>query len=178
MNLTIRGDKVKVTPAIKEYIETKMTKLDRYFEVPEEISASIIIRVRGLEQIVEVTVPTKKYTLRAEESHNDLYAGVDLVLDKLERQIRKNKTKLKKTKKSSEPIAEIFAYNAIDEEESPETKIVKRKEIETKPMDEEEAILQMELLNHDFFVFKNIDEECMSLVYKRKDGQYGIINIK
>ena len=141
----------------------------------KSIKASVIIRVKNNEQIIEVTVPTSKFTLRAEEKHADLYAAIDLVVDKLERQIRKNKTKLTNKYKN---IIQVELPVLEDEEEEEELKVVKRKNIDTKPMDEEEAILQMELLNHDFFVFKNVDEECVSVMYKRRDGNYGIINVK
>lgn len=174
MELHIRGDKLVVTKAIKDYITEKMGKLDRYFENASKIKASAIIRVNNEEQIIEVTVPTSKFTLRAEEKHNDLYAAIDLVADKLERQIRKNKTKLNNKYKN------IMQFDISEDTEVEEdtSKIIKRKNITTKPMDEEEAVLQMELLNHDFFVFKNVDEECVSVIYKRKDNDYGIINVK
>jgi len=176
MELNIRGDKVSVTKSIKEYITEKIGKLDKYFESGKNISATVIIRVRNGEQIIEVTVPTNKFTLRAEEKNGDLYAAIDLVVDKLERQIRKNKTKLNNKYKTF--IDLDINTDVIEDEESEEVKIVKRKNIDSKPMDEEEAGLQMELLNHDFFVFKNIDEECVSVLYKRKDNNYGIINVK
>lgn len=173
MELNIRGDKLVVTKAIKDYITDKLEKLDKYFENASKIKANVIIRVKNDEQIIEVTVPTSKFTLRAEEKHNDLYAAIDLVVDKLERQIRKNKTKLNNKYKN----IMIVDLN-MEEVEEDNNKIIKRKNIITKPMDEEEAILQMELLNHDFFVFKNVDEECVSVVYKRRDKDYGIINVK
>lgn len=175
MELNIRGDKIAVTKSIKDYITEKMERLNKYFEGAKNIKASVIIRVKNNEQIIEVTVPTSKFTLRAEEKHSDLYAAIDLVMDKLERQIRKNKTKLNDKYKN---IIQLDLSIPDDEEEEEEQKIVKRKNIDTKPMDEEEAILQMELLNHDFFVFKNVDEECVSVMYKRRDGNYGIINVK
>ena len=175
MELNIRGDKIAVKKAIKDYITEKLEKLDKYFEDVKNIKASVIIRVKNNEQIIEVTVPTSKFTLRAEEKHADLYAAIDLVVDKLERQIRKNKTKLTNKYKN---IIQVELPVLEDEEEEEELKVVKRKNIDTKPMDEEEAILQMELLNHDFFVFKNVDEECVSVMYKRRDGNYGIINVK
>ncbi len=177
MKLNIRGDKISVTKSIKEYITEKLSKLDKYFENPKNIDCKVIIRVKNLDQIVEVTVPTSKFTLRAEERHSDLYAAIDLVVDKLERQIRKNKTKLGNKYKNVSDIEMNFDFE-VDEEETEESKIVKRKNIDMKPMDEEEALLQIDLLNHDFFVFKNIDEECVSVIYKRKDGSYGIINVK
>lgn len=175
MQILIRGDKIKVTEAIKAHIEDKISKLNKYFDTPEDIKASALIRVKDKNQIIEVTIPTKKFTLRAEEKHEDLYAAVDLVVDKLERQIRKNKTRINDRYKKEEHVEFIFNFDEPDENKD---KVIKRKNIEIMPMDEEEAILQMELLDHDFFVFKNIDEECISILYKRKDGNYGIINTK
>ena len=115
--------------------------------------------------------------MRAEEKHVDLYAAVDLVVDKLERQIRKNKTRLNNKYKNIVQL-DINTDFEVAENEEDIIRVIKRKNITTKPMDEEEAILQMELLNHDFFVFKNVDEECVSVMYKRRDGDYGIINVK
>jgi putative sigma-54 modulation protein len=179
MKLNIRGEKVTVTPAMKTYITEKLSKMDKYFENPEDINANVLVRIKGLEQIIEVTALTKRFTLRAEESNEDFYAAVDLVVAKLERQIRKNKERLNNKYKNVEKLEFNFSYDEEpDEEETNSSTIVKRKNISMKPMDEEEAMLQIELLNHDFFVFKNIDEECVSVLYKRKDGNYGIINMK
>ena len=179
MKLNIRGDKVTVTSAMKECLEENLEKLNKYFENPEDIEANVLVKVRGLEQIIEVTALTKRFTLRAEESNENFYAAVDLVVAKLERQIRKNKDRLNKKYKNVEKLEFNFDYDSKeDTEEENESSIVKRKDISMKPMDEEEAMLQIELLNHDFFVFKNIDEECVSVLYKRKDGNYGIINMK
>lgn len=177
MKINIHGDKIKVTASIKDYVNEKLAKLDKYFENPDEIKSSVIIRVKNDLQTIEVTVPTSKFTIRAEESHPDLYAAIDLITDKLERMIRKNKTRFAKQYKSVPEFEMNLDYEDEVEEEIVD-KIVKRKNIETKPMGEEEAILQMDLLNHDFFAFKNIDEECVSVLYLRKDGKYGIINVK
>ena len=174
MNISIRGDKLEVTSAIKDYVKEKLAKLDKYFEEANKIDASVLIKAKNGDQIIEVTIPTNKYTLRAEEKNADLYAAIDLVVDVLERQIRKNKTRLNRYKSDET----VFAYFEEEEIEVPQNEIIKRKTIENKPMGEEEAILQMELLGHDFFVFKNVDEECTSVLYKRKDGNYGIINTK
>ena len=175
MRLNIRGDKLLVTDAINDYIEEKIKKLEKYFD-NNDIEAKIIIRVANNKEIIEVTIPTRKYTLRAEESNDDLYAAIDLVADKLERQIRKNKTKLNDRYKKDNIVD--FNFDMIEDDTEEDNSIVKRKTIEVKPMDEEEAILQMELLNHDFFMFKNIDQDCISVLYKRKDGKFGIINSK
>ena len=176
MKISIRGDKLEVTKAIKEYIESKLSKLDKYFDQPENINCHVLIKARNNEQSVEVTVPTSRFTLRAEEKHVDLYAAVDLIIDKLERMIRKNKTRLNKHYKEVNNFEMVLDFEVPEEEE--EEKIVKRKNIDSKPMDEEEALMQMELSDHDFFAFKNTDEECVSVLYKRKDGSYGILNVK
>lgn len=177
MKFIIRGQKLEVTESIKSYIEEKIGKLDKYFENPEELTATVVVRVRGKEQIVEVTVPSKKVILRAEESNEDLYASIDLVSDKLERQIRKNKTKIH-SKKSKANYESFIVDFEVEKEEENENLIVKRKELDTKPMSEEEAVLQMELVGHPFFIFKNATTDNISVVYKRKDGNYGIIDTK
>ena len=172
MKYNIRGDKMVITDAIKDYAETKLGKLDKYFK-EDGVTANVLARVRGNSQIVEVTIPTSKFILRSEEENEDLYAAIDLVTDKLERQIRKNKTRLNRNIK--ENIKEFnFDYEISDDEEGKE-KVVKRKNIEMKPMDEEEAILEMELLGHNFFVYKDMDTNKVCVVYKRKDGDYGLI---
>ncbi len=176
MKLNIRGDKVTVTKSIKDYITEKVSKLDRYFE-SKNVEGKVIIRVRNNEQIIEVTIPTSRFTLRAEEHHQDLYAAIDLVADKLEKQIRRNKNRLNNKYKNLDKFEMNFDFE-VAEDEIDDVKIIKRKDVEMKPMDEEEAIIQMELLNHDFFVFKNIDEECVSVLYRRKDDKLGIINVK
>lgn len=177
MEITFRGDKITVTSAIKDYVNDKMKRLDKYFDKPDEIKANALIKVKNRLQTIEVTVPTSRFTLRAEVSHEDLYAAIDLVIDVLERQIRKNKTRLNNRYKDALETDFNLDYE-IEEAEEDTNKIVKRKNVEMKPMDEEEALLQLNLLDHDFFVFKNIDEECVSVIYKRKDDNFGIINVK
>lgn len=175
MKFNIRGNKVEVTDAIKSYIETKIGKLDKYFENPEEVTANVVVRVRGTEQIVEVTIPAKKMILRGEENHKDLYAAIDLVTDKLERQIRKNKTRMYHKNNKANMIDFIVDFEIENDENIEEETIVKRKQIEMKPMSEEEAILQMELLGHQFFIFNEVNTGATCVLYKRKDGNYGII---
>ena len=175
MKYNIHGDKMVVTEAIKDYTENKLGRLEKYFK-DDDITANIITRVRGNAQIVEVTIPTSKFILRSEEENDDLYAAIDLVTDKLERQIRKNKTRLNRSTKES--VKEFNFDFDIKEEETAKEKIVKRKDIEMKPMDEEEAILEMELLGHNFFVYKDMDTNRLCVLYKRKDGDYGLIETK
>lgn len=175
MKISIRGEKVNATKSMKDYITEKLSRLDKYFDNPKDINCKVLVKIKNQEQSIEVTVPTNKFTLRAEERHQDFYAACDLVVDKLEGQIRKNKSRMGKKYRDVPRFEFSFLdYDDVEEEEQ----IVKRKEMEMKPMDEEEALIQIELLNHDFFVFKNIDEDCVSVLYKRKDGSYGIINVK
>ena len=175
MKFTIRGKKLKVTDALKSYIEEKIGRLDKYFENPDNISANVLIRLSGNNQVVEVTINTHGLILRGEESNKDLYASIDLVTDKIERQIRKNKTKIHK-KTSKETIRDFREFETEEVEDNKD--VVKRKTIDMKPMSEEEAILQMNLIDHDFFVYKDADTNNVNVVYKRKDGDYGVIETK
>ena len=173
MDIIIRGSKLEITEAMESYAKEKISRLEKYLENSDDTHATILVKIHGHLHIVEVTIPLKNFILRAEESKDDFYAAIDTVTDKLERQIRKNKTRIA-AKKNKE--VKDFAYDYIQSiEEESEEKIVKRKKIEVKPMDEEEAILQMELLGHDFYMFKNIETNKMSVVYKRKHGDYGVI---
>ena len=177
MEYRISGKKFKITNDIKEYVETKLSKLDKYFENPETIAATVMIRPDGVNQVVEVTIPAKRVILRAEESNKDPFAAIDLVLDKLERQIRKNKTRMSK-KANKDKVVGIVTDFEVEKEEKDTTKIVKRKAIELKPMSEDEAILQMNLIDHTFFLFRNSKNGEVEVVYKRKDGNYGLIKEK
>lgn len=175
MKYNIRGDKMDVTEAIGNYVENKLDRLNKYFQ-EDDVLANVLLRVRGKSQIIEVTIPTDKFILRSEEEHDDLYAAIDLVTDKLERQIRKNKTRLSKQNLENNLKTFNFDYEMLDNEESNEDEVVvRRKKIEMKPMDEEEAILEMNLLGHEFFVYKDMDTDKVCVLYKRKDGNYGLI---
>lgn len=173
MRYNIRGEKVEITNSIKSYIEDKIGKLDKYFENANDILANVVIKVRGKEQKIEIMVPAMNYTLRSEESNDDLYAAIDLTVDKLERQIRKHKTKL--NSKIKKNIIKNFDIDLEDDLEDENSKIIKRKKVDMKPMNEEEAILQMNMLGHSFFVFKNSSNNLICVLYLRKDGSYGII---
>ena len=178
MKYNIRGDKLEVTNAINNYVESKLDRLNKYFK-EDNILANVLLRVRGNSQIIEVTIPTDKFILRSEEEDKDLYAAIDLVTDKLERQIRKNKTRLNR-QNSDNTLKEFnFDYETLEEEETSEDEvIVKRKKLEMKPMDEEEAILEMNLLGHEFFVYKDMNTDSVNVLYRRKDGNYGLIETK
>ena len=163
MKYNIRGDKILVTDAIKDYITEKIDKLNKYFDEPDEITANILIKVKGYNQTIEVTIPTTSFTIRNEESAEDLYAAIDSVVDK---------TKINKISKNALKKLNLMYQ---EEEKEEDTKIVRRKTLNTKPMSEEEAILQMEMLGHDFFIFKDSNTSNISILYKRKDNNYGVI---
>ena len=176
MEIMIHGDKLKITSAMKEYIEEKLGKLDKYLEKGNHYRANIIVKVKNHEQRVEITIPLKSFILRSEETQQDFYAAVDVATDKLERQIRKNKTKLMARQEKTN-YGFDFSDLSIEEEEDTEqeNKIKKRKKVEVKPMNEEEAILQMELIGHQFYMYKDSETGKPAVVYKRNDGNYGTI---
>ncbi len=173
MKYNIRGNKITVTDAINDYIKSKLSKLEKYLDDNDEVEAKAIISTKGKDQKVEVTIWSGKYNIRAEETNIDLYSAIDLVVDKIERQLKKYKGKLTSRKSNKDEFVPVMEVDEIIEE--PEEAIVRRKEVFLKPTDEEEAITQMELLGHSFFIFKNIDTGKINVVYKRKDGDYGII---
>ncbi|MDD2518629.1 MAG: ribosome-associated translation inhibitor RaiA [Bacilli bacterium] len=175
MKFNIRGNKVKITEAINDYIENKIGRLGRYLENSDNVTANVVVKIRGVEQIVEVTIHLNKVILRAEVEDKNLYAAIDLVSEKLERQIRKNKTRMNKkaNRDNVKGLVTNFEINKDDEKE--ENKVVKRKTVEMKPMSEEEAIFQMNLIDHDFFVYLDEKSDRICIVYKRKDNNYGII---
>src|SRR5699024_7533043 len=172
MKYNIRGENVEVTGAIKAYIEKKIGKLERYFETTPSSEVNVNLSVYNEEQKIEVTIPMTNLLLRAEEKHTDLYAAIDLVVDKLERQIRKYKTKInRKTRQKGAP-KHIFAEmesNSLTRDEAEEDdaiEIVRTKRFNLKPMDSEEAILQMDMLGHTFFVFNNAESGDTNVVYR------------
>lgn len=168
MKYTIRGQKLEVTDSIRDYAISKIDKMEKYFENPDEVSVKVVFSIRGREQKVEITINSINFDLRSEVSHSDMYAAIDLAVDKLEQQMRKFKSKL-----MSKERVEIVYDDIIDDDDLEE--VVKRKKVYLKPMDEEEAIMQMELLGHTFFVFKDIKTEKVNVLYKRLDGAYGVI---
>jgi len=170
MEVIIRGNKIEITDSMKEYVKEKLAKLEKYSI--DDMKATVLVKIRNYTQKVEVTIPLKTLILRAEEEASDFYSAVDLVVNKLERQIRKNKTKLQKKEKTG--IKELNMEEILD---IPEDDIIdiKRKKIEIKPMNLDEAILQMELLGHNFYMYRDSDLDSVTLVYKRKSGGYGVI---
>ena len=175
MEIIIRGDKLKITDSMHNYIEEKLRKLEKYLKNSDEIRANVIVKVKNHEQRVEITIPLKTYIVRAEETKDDFYAAVDKALDTLERQIRKNKTRMMSKQVKTNFDFDISKIEQEIEKEQEEKKILKRKTVEVKPMNEEEAILQMELLGHEFYMYKDSESGKSAVVYKRKDGNYGVI---
>ncbi|MDQ0214906.1 ribosomal subunit interface protein [Oikeobacillus pervagus] len=178
MNYNIRGENIVVTPAIREYVEKKIGKLERYFNETPNANVHVNLKVyTDKTSKVEVTIPLPNLVLRAEERHEDMYAGIDLIVDKLERQIRKHKTKVNRKFREQGSTKELFATvnGAAAEEEETELPVVRTKQFDLKPMDSEEAILQMNLLGHNFFIYTDADSNNTNIVYKRKDGKYGLI---
>jgi putative sigma-54 modulation protein len=177
MNYNIRGENIEVTPAIREYVEKKVAKLERYFTESPNANVNVNLKVyQDKKSKVEITIPMKDLVLRAEELHEDMYAAIDLITDKLERQIRKHKTKVNRKfreKDSLKDFAPIFTEVEVEDEEDLE--VVRTKSFDLKPMDSEEAILQMNMLGHSFYVFTNAETNQTNVVYKRNDGRYGLI---
>ncbi|MGL5382876.1 MAG: ribosome hibernation-promoting factor, HPF/YfiA family [Culicoidibacterales bacterium] len=184
MKLNIRGQNVEVTPAIETYVTEKFSRLDRFFETPEEVETKILFKIYDHMQRIEATVFANRFILRIDEKQSDLYAAIDVAVDKLERQIRKHRGRIVKTMKHKPHnhhgvkggFIEVEDADYVDDvyTEAAEA-IVKTKRVELRPMDVEEAILQMELLGHDFFVYRDLDVSKVCVLYRRKDGKFGVI---
>lgn len=172
MKITVSGKNIEVTNALRNAVEKKLLKLDKYFN--PDVEAHATLSVQKNRQIIEVTIPFNGVILRGEEANEDMYASIDLVEEKLEKQIQKQKTKIERR-----TYGDALKYSFIPEtdagDEGDEPAIVKTKRFAMKPMSAEEAVLQMELLGHSFFVYANADDGVVNVVYKRKDGNYGLI---
>ncbi len=171
MKVKIVGKNVMVTPDISEKINKKLNVLNKYFIIDENDEAKVLIREYPAKQKIEVTIPTKYAILRAEVVSDDLYSAIDIAIDKLEDQIRRQKTRLQRKNKTS--LAEAFLAEAEDEDYGDE--VVKTKSIVPQEMSLDEAIMKMELLDHDFFIYTDDETEKIAVVYRRNDGGYGLI---
>jgi len=169
MNINVRGKHIDVTPALREHVEKRLGRVTRFFENLKEVN--VVLKVEKERHIIEVTIPINGMTLRGEEASTDMYASIDMVVDKLEKQLSKHKEKLKAYRSTAFKDELIPAYNGVNTEE----RLVRTKQFTVKPMEVEEAILQMNLLGHDFFVFTNADTEKVNVLYCRKDGDYGLL---
>ncbi|MDY2628349.1 MAG: ribosome-associated translation inhibitor RaiA [Lachnospiraceae bacterium] len=174
MRFNIVGRNIEVTEGLRAAIEEKLGKLEKYFRPDTQINVTLSVE-KGSQKI-EVTIPMKGSIIRSEQESTDMYVSIDLVEEIIERQLRKYKTKLTASYKGAVSISD-FAESYIEEdfEEPEEIRIERTKRFAVKPMDPEEACMQMELLGHTFFVFRNADSEEINVVYKRKNGTYGLI---
>lgn len=171
MHYTITGRNIEVTPGLRTAIEEKIGKLSRYFNPDTEVI--VTMSVQKDKQKIEVTIPVKGSIIRAEESSSDMYVSIDLVEEIIERQIKKYKKKLIDKKQSAQAFSDLFLSEEYESDD--EIQIVKTKRFGMKPMDPEEACIQMELLGHNFYVFLNAETEEVNVVYKRKGNTYGLI---
>lgn len=171
MRFIITGKNIEVTDGLRTAVQEKIGKLDKYFN--NEVEANVTLSVEKERQKIEVTIPVKGNIIRAEEVSNDMYVSIDLVEEIIERQLRKYRNKIV----DSQHAAADFSKQYIEEEFEDETeiKIVRSKRFGIKPMDPEEACLQMDLLGHNFYVFCNSETDEINVVYKRKNGSFGLI---
>jgi len=179
MRTVVRGENVEITPAIRDYAEKRLKKIEKYFRNIDEVTAYVNLKVYRDGQRAEVTIPLNSLILRAEDKTHDVYAALDNVVDKLVRQIHKYKTRINRKAREQgailvETVSEVEAEE-VGEEKEEEVGISRRKRVPLKPMTAEEAILQMNLLGHDFYVYRDAETEEVHVVYRRKDGTYGLI---
>ena len=179
MRVQVRGKNgFEITGAIEAYAVDKLEKVERYFK--EELDAYVVCKIYKDHHKVEVTIPTKYYTMRAEVGNPDMYAAIDLTIDKLESQIRKHKSKITRSLQNKEGVSELFHENldfdALQRElvKSP----VKRKNVELEELNIDEATTALEILGHDFFIFRNDETKEVNVLYLRNDGKYGLIETK
>ncbi len=186
MDCIIRGENLQLTEALKEYVEKKISRLERYFDKSFTSNVNVTLSIAREQHNVEVTIPMiGAGILRAEERSDNMYSSIDLVVEKLERQIRKLKTKLNRKVRLNAERKSVFQesaseYNTLveDSEDLDAYELVRTKSFMMKPMDVEEAILQMNMVGHNFFVFSNAQNSQINVVYRRNDGKYGLIEPK
>jgi ribosome hibernation promoting factor len=173
MRLQVKGKNVEVTDAIRAYAEEKMGKLERHLNDPTRVEVELAVERNpsiAENQVAEATVWTKGPVLRARESSSDMKASIDQLADKLQRQVKRYREKRRRRRSHEEPVAGV---PVVPEEAEP--LIVKSKQFPVKPMSPEEAVLQLELVGHDFFVFQNAESGEVNVLYRRRDRNYGLI---
>ena len=170
MRISISGKNLEISSNMRDIAEKKLSKLDRYF--PQDTEAQVTLSVEKNRHIVEVTIPHEGRIIRGEEVSSDMYASFDNIVEKLEKQIVHNRTRLAKGLRQ-DAFNDLPAFDEDEEDEGPQ--IVRVKQFSVKPMSEEEAMLQLELLGHAFYVFRNVDSNEINVLYKRKDGNFGLI---
>ncbi|MCF2683562.1 ribosome hibernation-promoting factor, HPF/YfiA family [Faecalicatena contorta] len=173
MKFIIIGKNIDVTPGLREAVESKLGKLERYFTPDTEIH--VTLSVQKERQKIEVTIPVKGGIIRSEQESNDMYVSIDLVEEVIERQLRKYKNKLVAKHQEGSNFKEEFIETEDNTEDGNEIRIVRTKKFGFKPMYPEDACVQMELLGHDFYVFCNAETDEVNVVYRRKNGTFGLI---
>lgn len=171
MRITISGRNIELTEGLKQAVEEKLSKLEKFFKPDTEVN--VTLSVEKDRQKIEVTIPVKGSIIRSEQVSNDMYVSIDLVEEVIERQMKKYKNKIIDAKQAGSPFTDDYLEKEYDEES--DIKIVRTKRFGIKPMDPEEACVQMELLGHNFYVFNNSETDEVNVVYKRKGGTYGLI---
>lgn len=175
IRINISGKNLEITQALRGYVEKKVSKLEKYLNDNQTASAEVMLRTERGIHIAEVTMNLSGVLLRGEGKTGDMYTSIDGAVDRIERQFNKYRTKLGR-KTQGPKLGEIPpALQGAEHEEAPSPQIVRTKRFALKPMDVEEAVMQMELLGHNFFVFRDSDTGEVSVVYKRRDGDYGLI---
>ena len=165
---SIRGENLEVTEALRDYVVSKLEKIEKYFQADQELDARVNLKVyREKTAKVEVTIPLGSITLRAEDVSQDMYGSIDLVTDKIERKNRNKKS-----------TSQLFTDAVIEEVEAAPAKVVRSKQIDLKPMDLEEALLQMDLLGHDFFIYTDVEDNTTNVLYRREDGDVGLLEVR
>ena len=177
MKVIIRGDNVKITDAINKFVNEKVERLEKYFK-DDELEVKVNLKVLKVGQKAEITINFKKMIFRSEEIQGDLYAAIDVAIDKLEGQIKRNKNRLIESNRGSKEGKAMFLEMIKEEDVDDEVKIIKRKNLIVGPMSDEEALLQIELIDHDFFIYKDVDTPNIKVIYKRRDEKYGIIEVE
>ena len=170
MKVKIVGKNIDITEAMRESITAKVKKLEKYSIISDEDTCKVLIKTHKTSQKVEITIPTKFAILRAEVRDDNAYPAVDKAIDKLTDQVRRQKTKLERKKHAALGTAKAFAEPLDDK-----VNVIKTKSIRLEPMDVDDAVMQMELLGHSFFAYQDIETQKVSIVYKREDGEYGVL---
>lgn len=173
MNFIISGRNIDITPGLRQAVEQKLGKLEKYFTPETDII--VTLSVEKERQKIEVTIPVKGNIIRSEQESSDMYVSIDLVEEIIERQLRKYKTKLIAKQQGGHNFRQEFIESDTSATESDEIEIVRTKRFGIKPMFPEDACIQMELLGHNFYVFSNAETDEVNVVYKRKNGTYGLI---
>lgn len=175
MKYQIIGKNISVTDAIRDDIERKLRRMDKYFVIHDDVLCRAVVRSYTVGAKVEITIFTKEMDFRAEVKNDDLYAAVDLAVDKLEGQMRKLKTRMDRTKESDSLGRALAMENIIEDAEEDQEEIVRTKSIHLEPMSIDEAITRMEALGHSFFLYLDEEDDEIAVVYRRVDGGYGVI---